>query len=325
MIKYTATRIAWAIPVIFVILVVNFILIHIVPGDPVTALIGDYPAPPAYVAQVRHAYGLDLPISTQLWLYLWHVVHGNLGYSFANDQPVLQLILTRAEYTLLLVIPALVLASISGILLGVVAAPRAGRASDGLIAAVSLAGYSVPVFWLGQLLVLLFAVRLGWLPSQGVSDLTGSQSGIGHDLAFLRHWALPGFCLTVYYIAVVARVSRSSVLEALHQDYVLTARAKGLSQRYILWRHVLPNAIIPVAIVVGYNFGYALTGAILVETVFAWPGIGNLFFVSIANRDYPVLEGIFLLTAISVLVANLLTDLLYGTLDPRIRTRAADA
>lgn len=317
--RFVIARLGWAIPVIIAILVINFLIIHIVPGDPVQALVGDFPSPPGYVEQVRHDFGLDQPLTTQLWLYLVHLAHGNLGFSFANRQPVLPLILQRAEFTLLLIVPALILASIVGVVLGLVAAPRAGSLYDGAITAVSLIGFSVPIFWLGQILVIIFAIHLRVLPAQGMVSLRLPLDGFAYLRDLLWHLVLPAFSVTIYYIAIVARVARASMITALSQDFVLTAKAKGLSRSRVMWRHVLPNALIPVATVIGYNFGYSLTGAILVEIVFAWPGLGNLFISSIGNRDYPVLQGIFLLTAIAVVVTNVLTDMLYATLDPRVR------
>lgn len=301
------------------IVVVGFLITHILPGDPVDVLVGDFPAPPEYVAQVRHEFGLDAPLSTQLWLYVANLAQSNLGFSFVNRQPVLSLILQRAGATLLLMVPALVLASFLGVMIAVRAARRAGGAMDSFLTGVSLVGYSIPVFWLAQILIVVFAVRLGWLPAQGMFSIRTPSSGLGVVGDYAKHWVLPGFCVTVYYLAVVARVARSSMLEMLHQDFVLTARAKGLSERAVLWRHVLRNSLIPVITVIGYNFGYSLTGAILTETVFAWPGLGSLFVTSIANRDYPVLAGIFLLAAVAVVLANLLTDLLYAAADPRVR------
>jgi peptide/nickel transport system permease protein len=169
------------------------------------------------------------------------------------------------------------------------------------------------------LLVIVFAIRLGWLPAEGMYSTRDDYTGFAAVFDVFRHLVLPGFSVTIFYIAVVARVARASVLEALNCDYVLTARAKGLSRRYVLWRHVLPNAMLPVVTVIGYNFGYALTGAILVETVFGWPGLGSLFITSITNRDYPVLQGIFLLVSVSVVLTNLVTDVVYAWLDPRVR------
>jgi len=318
--SYVLSRIGWGLAIILCILVLNFIIVHMVPGDPVHALLGDFPVPPGYAEKVRAEFGLDQPVATQLALYLWNLAHGNLGFSFANRMAVLDLILARLGPTLLLVLPALFFASILGVVLGVAAAPRAGTAQDSALTALSLFGYSVPIFWLGQMLVIVFAIQLGWLPAQGMKSMREEYEGLDAVLNVLWHLVLPGFSVMIYYTAVVARVARASVAEALHHDYVLTARAKGLSRRTILWRHVLPNAIIPVVTVIGYNFGLSITGAILVETVFAWPGVGSLFITSITNRDYPVLQGIFLVVAVAVVVINMLTDLLYAFLDPRVRT-----
>jgi len=216
-------------------------------------------------------------------------------------------------------LPALAAAALLGIVMALAAAPRAGSLYDSGLTALSLVGFSLPIFWLGQLLVIVFAIKLRLLPAQGMFSLRTRLTGWAYILDVGWHLILPMFAVTIYYVAIVARVARASVLDALSQDFVLTAKAKGLSRRHVLWRHVLPNALIPVVTVIGYNFGYSLTGAILVETVFAWPGLGNLFITSIGNRDYPVLQGIFLLTAIAVVIANVATDLIYAALDPRVR------
>ena len=318
--NYLLSRIGWGLLIILCILVLNFLIVHMVPGDPIQALLGDFPVPPGYAEQIRAEFGLDQPISTQLGLYLLNLLQGNLGFSFANRMPVLDLIVARLGPTLLLMLPALFFAAVLGVFMGVTAAPRAGSVQDSALTALSLFGYSVPIFWLGQMLVIVFAIQLGWLPAQGMKSMRDDHEGWAAVWSLMRHLALPGFSVMIFYIAIVSRVARASVAEALHHDYVLTAKAKGLSGRTILWKHVLPNAIIPVVTVIGYNFGHSLTGAILVETVFAWPGIGSLFITSITNRDYPVLQGIFLLAAVSVVVINILTDLLYAVLDPRVRT-----
>jgi peptide/nickel transport system permease protein len=318
--SYVFSRIGWGLVIILCILVLNFLIVHMVPGDPLHALLGDFPVPAGYAEQVRAEFGLDKPILTQLGFYLLNLLQGNLGFSFANRMPVLDLIVARLGPTLILMLPALFFAAVLGVFMGVTAAPRASSLQDSALTAVSLFGYSVPIFWLGQMLVIVFAIHLGWLPAQGMRNMRDELEGWDAVLSLLRHLALPGFSVMIFYIAIVARVARASVAEALHHDYVLTAKAKGLSSRAILWRHVLPNAMIPVITVIGYNFGHSLTGAILVETVFAWPGIGSLFITSISNRDYPVLQGIFLLSAVSVVVINILTDLLYAYLDPRVRT-----
>jgi ABC-type dipeptide/oligopeptide/nickel transport system permease component len=318
--RYVLARLAWAGPLVLAIVVTTFLIVHIVPGDPVQALVGDFPTPPGYIEQVRRDFGLDQPLSTQLWLYLVNLAHGNLGFSFSNRQPVLDLVFDRARFTLLIMIPALSFAAILGVTMALAAAPRAGGLFDSGITGLSVVGFSIPIFWLGQLLVIMFAIQLGWLPAQGMISARESYTGWPWARDVLWHMVLPVFSVTIFYVAIVARVARASVLEALSQDFVLTARAKGLGRRAVLWRHVLPNAMIPVVTVIGYNFGHSLTGAILVETVFAWPGLGNLFITSIGNRDYPVLLGIFLVTAIAVVIANLITDILYAALDPRVRS-----
>ncbi len=319
MLRYALIRFAWAGPIILSIVIINFLIIHIVPGDPILAIVGEFPAPPEYIESVRREFGLDQPVLTQLWLYLVNLAQGNLGFSFANRQPVLTLVLDRALYTMLLMLPALTIAACAGVLLALTAAPRAGSTYDGAITALSLAGYSMPIFWFGQILVVIFAIHLGWLPAQGMHSLRAPATGFGYVKDVAWHMVLPVFSISLFYVAVVARVARASVYQALHQDYVLTAKAKGMSWRYTLFRHVLPNAMIPVVTVIGYNFGSSLTGAILAESVFAWPGLGSLFISSIASRDYPVLQGIFLLTGTAVFLANLITDLLYAVFDPRVR------
>lgn len=318
--RYILARLAWAAPIVLAIVIATFFIIHVVPGDPIQALVGDFPTPPGYIEKVRKDFGLDQPLTTQLWLYLSNLAQGNLGFSFSNRQPVLGLVLDRAQYTLLIMIPALTLAAMLGIAMALAAAPRAGGLFDSGITALSVAGFSIPIFWLGQILVIAFAIQLPWLPAQGMVSARQSLEGWAWMRDVLWHMVLPVFSITIFYVAIVSRVARASVLESLSQDFVLTARAKGLSRRTVLWQHVLPNAMIPVVTVIGYNFGHSLTGAILVETVFAWPGLGNLFITSIGNRDYPVLLGIFLVTAIAVVIANLITDILYALLDPRVRS-----
>jgi ABC-type dipeptide/oligopeptide/nickel transport system permease component len=312
-------RLLLALPVIASVLVVSFFLTHVVPGDPITALVGDYPAPAEYVAQIRSRYGLDQSLPVQFAFYAGNLLRGDLGFSFANQQPVLSLVLGRAGKTLLLMIPALVLASAIGVLLGMLAATRKSRVADAALSSMSMLGFSIPVFWLGQILIIVFAVQLKWLPAQGMVSVRGVAPGAAQVVDFLAHWVLPGFAATLFYSAVVARVARSSVLEALNQDFVTTARAKGLPESIVLRRHVLPNAVMPIISVIGYNFGSAITGTILIEAVFAWPGLGHLFVSAIGSRDYPVLQGIFLFAAIAVIAANLITDLLYVAIDPRIR------
>ena len=320
MVRYVGVRLLWAAIIVIGIVTVNFVLTHVLPGDVINALVGDFPAPQAYIDQLREQLGLNHPLYVQLWRYWSALFHGNLGFSFVNRQSVLPLLLDRAGITLMLMLPALVIASVAGVFVAVWIVPRAGGAADSSLVALSLVGYSVPVFWLGQILILAFAVHFHWLPASGITSAREEISGWAWFSEYLRHLILPGFCVSIYYAAVVVRIARSSMLEMFHQDFVLTARAKGLGDRAVLWRHVLRNSLIPVITVIGYNFGYSLTGAILTETVFAWPGLGGLFISSVHFKDYPVLSGIFLLVATSVVIANLITDMLYAVADPRVRT-----
>jgi peptide/nickel transport system permease protein len=320
MFRYIAVRSVWAVVIIIGIVAVNFLLTRLLPGDPISALVGEFPAPKEYVAQVRREFGLDEPLHVQLGLYLMQLAQGNLGFSFVNRQAVAPLLLQRAGVTLMLMVPSLVLASILGVLIAVRAARSGGSAINTFLTALSLAGVSIPVFWLAQVLIMVFSVQLGWLPAQGMISIRTNATGFAWFKDYLNHLVLPAFCITLSYLAVVVRVARSSMLEMLHQDFVLTARAKGLDEHTVLWRHVLRNALIPVITVIGYNFGYSLTGAILTETVFAWPGLGGLFVSSVQYQDYPVLSGIFLLAATAVVLANLTTDILYGVVDPRVRS-----
>lgn len=301
--------------------VLTFFLIHFVPGSPITALMGNVPAPPATIQLLRHDYGLDKPVFQQLLIYISHLLHGNLGYSFSSQQSVASLILPAAAHTLLLMIPSLVIATILGIWLGNAASKRPGGPVDASVTGVALLGYAAPAFFIAQELIIVFAVDLGWFPAQGMRNVSqeGMLATVG-DVA--KHMVLPVVAITVYFMALTARIARTSLIEAARQDFVLTARAKGISGRRIRWVHILRNAAIPILSITGYSFGYALTGAVLTETVFAWPGIGQLFVSSIVARDYPVIEGIFILTAATVIVANLLTDFLYGVIDPRLHVAA---
>ncbi|HEY4065640.1 MAG TPA: ABC transporter permease [Burkholderiaceae bacterium] len=321
--RYIGVRVLWAILIVAGIVTVNFVLTHILPGDVINALVGDFPVPQAYMDQLREQLGLNHPLYVQLWRYWVTLLHGDFGFSFVNRQSVLPLVMHRAGITLLLMVPALVVASVAGVVLAVWIVPRAGGLADSTVVAASLVGYSVPVFWLAQILILIFAVHLHWLPASGISSVRQQVSDWAWFTEYLRHLILPGFCVSLYYAAVVVRVARNSMLEMFHQDFVLTARAKGLNERAVLRRHVLRNSLIPVITVIGYNFGYSLTGAILTETVFAWPGLGGLFVSSVNFKDYPVLCGIFMLVATAVVVANLISDLLYAAVDPRVRSAVA--
>ncbi|GAC1325488.1 MAG: ABC transporter permease [Chloroflexota bacterium] len=318
---YVLWRLGAAIPLILGVVVVNFLLIQLAPGDPTTVLVGDYPAPPDYVAQVRQQFGLDQPLPVRLVRYLGQLATGNLGYSFANREPVIALIGNRLAATAQLTLTAIVLATVAGVGLGAVAAARRGGAGDTGAQVVALVGYSVPEFWLGQLLIVTFAVALGWLPSQGNRSVRGAGDGLAGILEGLRYLLLPVLALSFRYIALVSRLTRTSVLEVLGSDFAVAARARGAPERTVLIRHALRNATGPIVTVVGYNLGFIFAGSALIETVFGWPGIGRLMFDSIGKRDYPVLLGVLLLISASVVLVNVVTDLVHAAIDPRVRLR----
>ncbi len=315
---YALKRIVFTIPLLLAVIVVNFTLIQLAPGDPALVLVGDYPAPPGYVESVRHEFGLDQPLPVQILRYIEQVLHGNLGFSFANRLPVLDLVLDRLGATLELTLSALLFATICGVLLGIVAARRRGKPVDSGVQALSLAGYSVPEFWLGQILIIVFAVWLEWLPSQGSGSLRSTATGFDALLESGSYLLLPALALSVRYLALISRMMRASLLEVLNADYILAARSRGVSDRRVLYTHALRNAAAPVVTVIGYNLGFILAGSALTETVFGWPGIGRLLFDSIGLRDYPVMLGILLMISVTVVLSNLLTDIAYRLIDPRM-------
>ncbi len=317
--RYAAGRLLQAVPLLLGVIAVNFLLISLAPGDPVNTLLGEYPAPPEYVAQLRQEFGLDQPAPVRLGLYVWNVVRGNLGFSFAYRLPVASLVVERLGNTFLLMATALTLAAVLGVALGVAAARRPGSGLDAASTGVSLAGFSIPDFWLAQLLVLLFAVALGWLPAQGIRSVREEYTGMAAALDLARHLILPAVALSFRYMALIARLTRASMIEAMSQDFILAARARGLPEHLVLWQHGLRNAALPVVTVIGYNFAFVLAGSALVETVFGWPGVGRLLYDAILQRDTPVLLGILLMVSATVVVVNLLVDLLYALLDPRVR------
>jgi len=319
MLTYILRRLLLAIPLMLAVVICNFLLITFAPGDPVTLLVGDYPAPEEYVRQVRAEYGLDQPIPVRLASYLGQLAVGNLGYSFANRVPVFQLITQRVGATLLLTLTALTLSSIVGVLLGVIAARQHNKPIDLVASAGALVGYAIPEFWLGQLFILLFAVGLGWLPSQGMRSSRSVATGWADLSDVAWHLVLPAFALSLRYLALITRITRVAMIEVLSSDYIRTARAKGARERSVLLMHALRNAAAPVVTVIGYNLGFVLAGSALVETVYSWPGIGRLLFESIGKRDYPVLTAILLMVSLTVVIANLITDLVQGWLDPRVR------
>jgi peptide/nickel transport system permease protein len=297
---------------------VNFFLIHLAPGDPIYLLAGDG-GDEAYFAAMREKYGLDRPLPVQLGLYLLGIAQGEFGYSFAYARPVFDVIFARLPPTLLLMGASIVLSTVVGIWLGLVSVRKPGSGLDRSIVLATLLGYGMPAFWLGQLLILLFAVRLGWFPVQGMMNARADYEGLARLGDVLLHLALPVATLSVLHLALVTRLTRTGLREELSKDYVRTARAKGLPTPQVTNRHARRNALLPVVTVVGADIGTLFTGAVLTEIVFAWPGLGRLLYDATLNRDYPLLMGIFLLVGTSVILMNIVTDLAYSALDPRVR------
>ena len=301
--RYLLTRLFLSVPTLLGVTLLAFALIHAIPGDPARLMAGEDATEDA-VRGIRVAYGLDRPLLIQYALYLGNLGRGNLGVSIRSGRPILEEIAPRFLNTLRLALAATVLTVGVGVPLGVLAAARAGTALDRLSLLVALCGNAAPVFWLGILLQIVFAVWLGWLP-------TGGTDG-------LRYLLLPAVTLAAFSVANVTRLTRASLLEVLRQDFVRTARGKGLPEIAVLARHALPNAIIPTLTVISLQFGFLLGGAVLTETVFSYSGIGRYLVQSIAFRDYPVVQGVILIIAVSYIAVNLTTDLLYAWLDPRI-------
>ncbi|WP_156252331.1 ABC transporter permease [Pseudactinotalea terrae] len=314
---FALKRLLFAIPLVLGVVIINFLLIQLAPGDPATVLVGDFPVPEEYLDRIRAEYGLDKSIPEQLIAYLGQLFQGNLGVSFSKRQDVLTLLLERMPATLKLTLSAMVLATIVGVLLGVVAAKYRGRAPDTASQVTTLLGFSVPEFWLGQILILLFAVTLGWLPLGGDAPVRGD----GDVLFNLDYLVLPAVALSFRYVALIARMTRSSLLEVSSADFVAATRSRGVSESLILRRHTLKNAAPPVITVIGYNFGFILAGSVMVETVFGWPGIGRLLYESITSRDYPVMTAILLIISVTVVLANVLTDIVHALLDPRLERK----
>jgi peptide/nickel transport system permease protein len=302
------------------VLVLNFLLIHLAPGDPAEVIAGESGgADPVVMAAIREAYGLDQPVFVQLTQYLAQVLRGDMGYSYFFNEPVLGLVLQRMGATVLLAATALAIAVTFGTLLGVLAARKPNSLLSHLVTLLALAGFSAPVFWTAMLLVIAFAVMIPLFPVSGMRDIVAADGAWANLLDVGHHLVLPAFSLGVIYLAMYSRTARASMQEVLSSDYIRTARAKGLGERAIVGKHALRNAMLPVVTLMGLQVGSLISGAVLVEAVFDWPGLGTLALDSILRRDTPVLLGILAMTSVLVVVANLLTDLSYRFIDPRIR------
>jgi peptide/nickel transport system permease protein len=315
---YAARRLIQVPLTVAGIVLVGFLLIELTPGDPVLALAGDH-GDEAYYAFMREKFQLDQPLGTRLLTFSSNALRGDLGVSYLQGRPVVDLIAERLPPTVLLAALSLLVSTIVGVGLGTYAASRAHRPPDLAVSVATLTFDAAPVFWLAQLALLFLALQLGIFPVQGMSSARGVEPGIPQLVDSLRHMILPVMVLASQEVAAVARITRIGLLEEMAQDYVRTARAKGLSERRVLLRHALRRALLPVTTIIGGRVGHLLSGAVIVEVVFGWPGIGRLLVQAIQTRDSPILLGIFLVVSASVVIANLITDLTYGWLDPRIR------
>jgi peptide/nickel transport system permease protein len=317
---YVVRRLLQAVPIVIGIVVLNFLLLQLAPGDAVTVLAGEAGgAPPEYLAMLRERFGLDRPMHVQLLLYVKNVLMLDLGYSFRNSMPVTALILGRLGPTLLLMGTTLIVSVLSGVLLGLLAATAVNTWRDRLISVAAVIAYATPLFWIGLMLILLFSIKLDWLPTTGMEDVVAFNEGWDRVLDIARHLVLPTLTLSLFYMALYTRMMRAAMLDQRGMDYVVTARSKGLAERRITYRHVLRNAVLPVVTMAGVQVGSLLGGSVVVESVFAWPGLGQLAFQSLFARDFNLLLGIFFLSACLVVLVNLAVDLVYLVLDPRIR------
>jgi len=309
--RSTLTRLALTLPVVWLVVSLVFLLIHLVPGDPIQQMLGDG-ATPADIGALRHQYELDLPLQTQ-YLHYWNgVLHGDLGSSIRLHATVTTLITARYPYTLALTLTALGLGLALALPAGILASVRRGRWLDQVLSVVSLFGLSVPGLVLGPILIVVCSIKLGWLPVSGANP-TGSRTIDWHYLV------LPSIAMGASLAAILTRMIRTAMLEELGQDYIRTARAKGLSETAVVCRHALPNALVPIVTVVGLQFGALLAGAIVTETIFSWPGLGRLTVSAISNRDYALVQGCLLSIGLTYVLVNLLTDVVYRWINPRMR------
>ena len=313
-------RLLQAVGLVFAVIVLNFMLVHLAPGDPVETIAGASGGmSPELMAQLRTQYGLDRPLVVQLGVYLGKILSGDFGYSYFFNLPVAALIIDRIPATLLLVLSSVLTAFVVGTALGVLSSRKPNGLLSQSITVLSLVGFAAPVFWTGIMLVILFASVLPILPVSGMRSVDTSGGGWRDLVDVLWHLVLPTVTLALVYLAQYSRLARSSMLDVLGSDFIRTARAKGLADRVVLYKHALRNAVLPVVTVLGLQFGNVLAGAILVETVFNWPGLGRLAFESVLRRDYPTILGVLVFSSIVVIVMNLLTDLAYRLIDPRIK------
>lgn len=319
---FIVRRLLQAIPVLIGIAMLNFLLVHLAPGNPADVMAGEAgSATPEYMAMLRAQFGIDKPLYMQFFAYMKNLLAFDLGFSWRHGMPVLDLVLDRLWPTLLLMVTTLFLSVGVGILLGLLAATRVGSWRDTMISILAIVSYATPLFWVGLMLILIFALKFDILPATGMENIVMFYEGWDRVVDIAQHLILPAITLSLFYLALYTRLMRASVLEQHGADYVVTARAKGVSERGIIYGHVLRNAVLPVVTMAGFQIGAMLGGSVVVEAVFGWPGLGQLAFQTLFARDYNLLLGIFFFSSVLVVVINLIVDLLYTFLDPRIEVR----
>ncbi len=319
--RYISRQLASIVPTILLSIVINFVLLHAAPGDPARVMAGQDNPTEEQIAAIRADLGLDQPLPVQFWRYVQQLAQGNLGESIAFKQPVFDLILDRLPATLLLTASSALLALVIGTLLGVVAAQKSGTPADSALSFGNYALFAIPSFWLGLIMIVIFASNLQWLPTAGMRTVRADYTGWRDTLDVIEHMILPVATLALVQIPIYFRITRASVMLQQREDYVTTFRATGMPEPRVFRRYALRNALLPTVTVFGLGLGFVFTGAALVEIVFAWPGIGRLTLDAVFRRDYPLLLGVYLILAIAVSIAVLLTDIVYALLDPRIRLR----
>jgi peptide/nickel transport system permease protein len=317
--RFVAGKVLASLGTLLFVVVFNFFLFRVVAGDPVATLFRGRNLTAGQREELRHQFGLDGSQLDQFWHYLVQTVHLNFGRSYTSNEPVMSEIASRAWPTVSLVGVAAVLSAVIGVLLGIVAAWNRGRKSDYASTSFTMTTYSMPDFWLGMLLFVVFAVELGWFPVGGMSDPSAPDSGLGHVVDVAQHMFLPALTLTLAYLGEYTLIMRSSLLDTMREDYLTLARAKGMRDALVRRQHAVPNALLPVITLAAINFGFVLSGAIAVETVFSWPGLGLLTYDALNAPDLPLLQGLFLVFSAAVILANLGVDLAYHYLDPRVR------
>jgi peptide/nickel transport system permease protein len=317
--RFLRRRLWQVAPVVFGIALLNFLILQLAPGDVVDVLAGEAgAATPEYMAQLRASFGLDKPVLVQFFHYIRNTAMLDLGFSFRQNMPVLRLILERLPATLALMTAAMGVAAVSGLILGVLSARHAHRAVDRVISVFVLITYALPTFWLGLMAIVLFSAKLGWLPSSGMTDISVNLTGFAYLWDVAKHTVLPALTLATFYLAVYTRLVRTAMLEYFGADFIRTARAKGATEMRVTLFHALRNALLPLTTVLGLQLGSILSGAVLVESVFSWPGLGRLAFESILARDFNLLLGILLFSSVMVTALNICVDVVYAFLDPRI-------